>query len=839
MFETTKFMRILLKNKRTDLRTFFAAILFVSGLDCSAQLFPNGDFELGPAPSNCQCPTNMTCGNDAGRVIDGFHPVYAPGNQGCIGTQNYAPALGAFSGTSSVYFYAGADNVNSQAVNFVGGEEVCLEVWYCGPQGSGASGQNTANSHFSFGIDGSVVGPDVTVPVNTPWTLHSFTVIMTAGAHTFNILSGGAAQYAIWFDDFDADLCNVTACDPSWTTTSACSTDPPINLDALITGDTGGTWTGTGVTGNMFDPTSGTQSITYTNAAPCTDFLTQTITINTTADATWTIPPTTCSNAPDINLDALITGTTGGTWSGTGVTGNLFDPSSGTQNVTYTVGTVPCDDAVTQSITITPSLDPSWVSPGNICETAGSINLDGLITGDTGGTWSGNGVTGSTFDPTGLSGNISITYTIGAAPCIGTDVQDIIVNPDVDPTWVAPTTLCTTSPLFDLNTSLSGTSGGTWSGTGVTGNEFDPSVGTQTVTYSVGTAPCDEQLALSITVGNGPDPSWTTTTICASDGPIDLNSLLTINVTGAIISCFGLTDGTADVTVTGGSGNYTYSWNTVPVQTTSTASNLGTGLYTVTVTDVDGGCTVLDSIIITEPSELTAILTSVNGCLPNLGAATVNTSGGIGPYSYVWNNSSSTIETANDLDSAMHTVVITDASGCTYTDSVLVQLYPAPIATVNADTTVVYGNPLLLNGGGGSSYLWTPDYNLDCDTCQFPYVNPQETTTYCVRVTDNNGCIDSACVLVTVEIICGEVFVPSAFSPNGDGENELECVYSDCLESFTFTIYNRWGEKVFETSNENVCWDGTWNEKEKTQKHNHRYYNVLHFDRICSNPEQL
>jgi len=320
---------------------------------------------------------------------------------------------------------------------------------------------------------------------------------------------------------------------------------------------------------------------------------------------------------------------------------------------------------------------------------------------------------------------------------------------------------------------------------------FDPSSGTQSITYTVTSGSCTGVSTQSITVL---DPQ--------------------INVTGVNISCFGLSDGSADVTVTGGSGNYTYSWNTTPVQTTATATNLGAGTYTVTVTDVDGGCVVIDSIIITEPSELTTVLTAVNGCAPNLGAASASTSGGIGPYTYVWNNSPSTIETATDLDSAMHTVVITDASGCTYTDSILVQLFPSPTATVNADTTIIYGNPLLLTGGGGVSYLWSPDYNMDCDTCQFPYVNPQETTIYCLEVTDNNGCIDSACVLVTVEIICGEVFVPSAFSPNGDGENELECVYSDCMESFTFTIYNRWGEKVFETSNTNICWDGTWKGKE-------------------------
>src|SRR5690606_25839771 len=136
------------------------------------------------------------------------------------------------------------------------------------------------------------------------------------------------------------------------------------------------------------------------------------------------------------------------------------------------------------------------------------------------GTWSGNGVSGNTFNPAGLSGAVSETYTAGSAPCIGTDQQTITVVPDVDPGWTPPTTLCDYSPPFDLNTTITGTAGGTWSGTGVTGNMFDPTVGSQTVTYTVGTAPCVETMALMINVGTTPNPAWTTFTMCAFDAPV-------------------------------------------------------------------------------------------------------------------------------------------------------------------------------------------------------------------------------------------------------------------------------------------------------------------------------
>src|SRR5690606_4221706 len=255
------------------------------------------------------------------------------------------------------------------------------------------------------------------------------------------------------------------------------------------------------------------------------------------------------------------------------------------------------------------------------------------------------------------------------------DQQTITVVPDVDPGWTPPTTLCDYSPPFDLNTTITGTAGGTWSGTGVTGNMFDPTVGSQTVTYTVGTAPCVETMALMINVGTTPNPAWTTFTMCAFDAPVNMNTTVTgtaggtwsgTGISGSVfdpffgtqnitytvvngscsasssqpvtvidpqlttsvtnVSCNGLNDGSANVTVTGGSGAYNYSWSTTPAQTTSTASNVPAGTYTVTVTD--GSCVVTSNVTVIEPDSLFAVLTAVNRCTPYLGSATANPYGG-------------------------------------------------------------------------------------------------------------------------------------------------------------------------------------------------------------------
>ena len=648
-----------------------------------------------------------------------------------------------------------------------------------------------------------------------------------------------------------------------------------VDLNALVTGDTGGTWeettvpasgafnTGTG----FFDADAaavGIYTFDYIVTGGCSggDTAQFQIEVSPIGDASWTVPAPACANDPDIDLTTLITGTPGGVWSGTGVTGNMFDPTSGSQNLTYTVGTAPCDDALTQMFDVTPASDPTWVSPGTICETDGVINLDLLVTGTGGGTWSGTGVTGANFDPTGLNGPISVTYTVGTAPCLGVMTDDIIVNPDVDPAWTPPANVCDASPLVDLNALITGTAGGTWSGTGVNGSDFDPAFGTQMITYTVGTAPCIETSAQLIDVVSTPDPSWTTLSLCATAAPYDLSAQITgdiggtwsgTGVTGTMfdpsvgsqditytvsfgacsdiliqtidvgqpqvdvavssVSCFGLTDGTADATVTGGSGNYTYSWSPGG-QTTASITGLSAGDYTVTVTDVTYGCSDMVTVTIIEPAEITGVMTAANGCSPGFGSAGVQASGGTGVFTYAWNNSASTFSTADDLDSAMHTVIVTDDNGCTFTDSIFVQIFNSPVISLTPDTLIAYNYSIVLFASGADQYSWDPDYALDCNDCPYPIANPLLSTEYCVTGIDTNGCIGTNCVQVDVEIICGDIFVPSGFSPNSDGENDELCVYSDCMQDMDFTIYNRWGEVVFESGELGFCWDGTWKGKE-------------------------
>jgi gliding motility-associated-like protein len=824
-----------------------------------------GMMGLAQTPNNC--PNYTTVGSSSSSYNPG-------GNAGCTGA-----VTGQVSGTAA---WSGLSCTGTLVSTVVGGPVSCLTLIYTAVNTNDYAtitvngGGTISITAINLGVNGNVIGPyncggsygdgSITICSTQPFTEVTLTNTGCTSGWVINCADqlgcGGGGGGNAGADNLSTVMCNGT-----------------VDLDGLVTGDAGGTWEETTVppsgafnigTG-VFDANSaalGIYTFDYVVSGGCTgtDTALFQIEVVAPADATWTPPAgTICANDADIDLNTLLAGTTGGTWSGTGVTGNMFDPSVGTQTLTYTVGTPPCDDVSAQSITITPALDPTWTSPGLICETNGTVDLNALITGDVGGTWSGNGVTGSTFDPTGLNGPIAVTYTVGTGQCAGIDQQDITVSPDVDPSWTPPTTLCETDPLFNLNNTITGTAGGTWSGVGVSGNIFNPAMGTQTVTYSLGTAPCDESETLTITVGATPDASWNVFTACLDDPAVDLDTTITgdpggtwsgngiappgntfypsagpqnllytvtvgnctaslsqtitgldpnIVLSNTDVTCYGLSNGSLSAVASGGSGNYTYSWNTNPAQTTINASNVPAGTYTLTITDVDANCVNIDSITVTQPDSISLEMVANVACYPNLGQALVNATGGAGGFTYEWSDSISTTEAALGLDSAWHAVTVTDANGCTKTDSVFVHVYPLPTMTITPDTTIEYGDYIPLNVTGGETYSWDPSDYLDCDDCPSPIAAPIVDTYYCATVTDSNTCESEICVLVKVVIVCGDVFVPSAFSPNGDGENDMLCVYSDCWDQLTLTIYNRWGEVVFVNSNQEICWDGTWKGKE-------------------------
>ncbi len=151
------------------------------------------------------------------------------------------------------------------------------------------------------------------------------------------------------------------------------------------------------------------------------------------------------------------------------------------------------------------------------------------------------------------------------------------------------------------------------------------------------------------------------------------------------------------------------------------------------------------------------------------------------------------------------------ASG-TFSDTIAVQAFSESLVAQPESVTLILGDTAELGASGTLNYTWSPDEGLSCSNCSSPLVFPSQTTQYTVSGIDANGCRSIDTVLVFVDIICNEVFIPSIFSPNGKGpqSNENFCVLGDCVAQFKLAIHNRWGQQVFETEDIKQCWDGTF-----------------------------
>ncbi|MBI5220070.1 MAG: gliding motility-associated C-terminal domain-containing protein [Bacteroidia bacterium] len=159
------------------------------------------------------------------------------------------------------------------------------------------------------------------------------------------------------------------------------------------------------------------------------------------------------------------------------------------------------------------------------------------------------------------------------------------------------------------------------------------------------------------------------------------------------------------------------------------------------------------------------------------------------------------------------TLTLNVVSNCgIVSDNLILSFYPVIVINAGADVTILAGADVILSASGGTNYSWTPDYNISCTNCQNPVVWPRQTTSYIVTGADIHGCASSDTIVVTVNSE-NSIFIPSAFSPNGDYENEVMYVRGKCIEELEFIIYDRWGEKVFYSNSLNDGWDGSFKGK--------------------------
>lgn len=284
------------------------------------------------------------------------------------------------------------------------------------------------------------------------------------------------------------------------------------------------------------------------------------------------------------------------------------------------------------------------------------------------------------------------------------------------------------------------------------------------------------------------------------------------------VLCYGDASGIASPIINGGSPSYTFDWS--DGQQSQVATGLNPGTISLTVTD-GHGCTATNSVVIQGPDSFAVQATQVTNVTCNGGSdggVILNVSGGTADYLYAVDNLN--FQSTGDftgLEAGTYTAFVLDANNCSATASFTV--------TEPDEWSVTFAEPYVFTARGGSvdlepqivgsgivpaTYSWSPADGLDCTDCAQVSATPIETTTYTVTITDTSGCVQEGQVAVVVKNGY-EVFMPNAFSPNGDGLNDtwIPLDYGS-IKTIDLKIFNRWGSMVFNTQTVGQGWDGTF-----------------------------
>jgi gliding motility-associated-like protein len=489
---------------------------------------------------------------------------------------------------------------------------------------------------------------------------------------------------------------------------------------------------------------------------------------------------------------------------------DIIYSTGGTKKVTLTISNGFCTKVDTQSIVINPTPIASFTSNSPIC-TGDSVNFQntGTASGATYAWTFGSGSAPATSvvqSPMGIlygtSGIKTVSLIATTGTCHDTSTQTILINQTPSVSFTSTSPQCQGNVVNFTNT---GSSGGNWIYSWAFGAGAKPATSTSQnpngIIYSTsGTK------TVTLTTSDG-------TCLNTKTQTININPLPVANAGKDTVICnnTSVTIGSAAI-----AGN-TYSWfptNTlnVPVFSNPLASPTApTTIYIVTVTNTATGCINTDSIVVTMLAPL-AVNAGVDVKIcrydsTQIGAALVT------GEKYVWTPSTglNDIHLPNPVCSpsttTTYTVSVTNILGCgPVTDEVTVTVHPLPIAEAGPNDSITLGSSTQLTATGGIEYLWSPPTGLSNIGIFNPIANPTVTALYIVKVTDVYGCVNTDSM--TVYVIAPNFWVPTAFTPNGDGQNDVFFVHGEGISNFELGVYNRWGEIVFTTKDLLTGWNG-------------------------------
>ncbi|MBI4646661.1 MAG: gliding motility-associated C-terminal domain-containing protein, partial [Bacteroidia bacterium] len=610
------------------------------------------------------------------------------------------------------------------------------------------------------------------------------------------------------------------------------------------------TWDNGVTDGLSFTPVATlTYIVTGTDVNGCTNTDTVLITVNSLPAVNAGIDQTVCEGT-SVTLSG--SGAVSYTWNNGITNGVAFTPVA---TLTYTVtGTDVNSCTNTDAVLVTVNSLPAANAGIDLTVCAGtSVILSG--SGAVSYTWD-NGVT----DVVAFTPTATTTYTVtgtDAIGCMDTDDVTVTVNPLPNADAGNDTTV-----VFGTGVSLTASGGGTylWNTADTTATIFVYATDTTPYYVTVTLNGCSDVDSVTVNIINlyaeaGPDTFicagniitlhgqggggyiWyvgtdtlysqdiivsplltteyflcvTTGAICIMDSiTVTVNPLPAVNLGADQIACSDST-----ITLDAGVGFNTYTWSTGG--TNQTINIITSGTYSVTVTDT-ANCTATDTVmlIVYPVPQINAVTTGISCYSNGDGSIDLTISNGTAPYLFQW-NSGSTTEDLSALVPGIYIVNVTDVNNCSAVDSASItspeQLLLSYTITDESCVDVSDGR-IDLNVTGGTpaySYLWgngSTSGNL----------SGISAGTYSVSVFDANNCTtERNFEIIAITDTCNQVpgwFIPNVFSPNNDGLNDILYVRGSAIRKIELVIYDRWGQKIFETTSLDKGWDGRFRGKE-------------------------
>ena len=661
----------------------------------------------------------------------------------------------------------------------------------CGGSGSISVAVNNADAtNSALGPNGGTLLYQWQEDVSGTWTditgatTASYAITSTAQNGTYRCivreLISGTDYYDVYYTSSTA-VTVVAAPTISLATLTLCESATG-NLSATTTNNTGETWvtsdvgvatvlsTGFGAA-TVSGVSAGTATITYTDGNGCST--TTTVTVN--ALPTTTI---TSSDVDNIICDGeSITLTSD--QSGSGYTYKWFKDGSVIPGETSSSYLATVSGSYTLEVTNSSTGCIATTPGANAIAVVENSNPVIALSSSTNVACFGESTGAINISVSGGDGNFTFAWSDGAS--YSATSEDIInVFPGAYSVTVTDGNSCSANTSYNITQPASALSA-TTSSTNVSSS--GGSDGSATVTPSGGTAGytylwSDGQTnatATNLSAGNY-SVVIKDANLCSITKNFTVTEPSSLSATATAInnvSCNNGSDGSASVSVTGGTSPYTYSWNTSPIQTNSTATNLAAGTYTVTITDFTNVVTTAN-VTISEPSALSLSITATDvSCVDDVtGALDATVTGGTPNYTFAWSNSSSS-EDQTGLGTGTYSLTVTDDNGCQISSSATISVLDNIAPTVTTQDITVQMDALgsatitaaMINDGSTDncaiSSLSLDITSFDCDD-----LGPN---TVVLNVTDNNGNSATGTATVTVvDNIDPTITAPAAVTVNVD-----------------------------------------------------------------------